>query len=108
MISLLGILQWLRLDPELLLESADGLELFGGATVYFNKAQRWHFAALAFYETHSEKGVACDAQWKLTFDDLGLDIPVGRNRIFALGPLEHALLQRRRASHPSRLFQSRA
>lgn len=82
MISLLGILQWLRPDPELLLESADGLELYGGA--------------------------AYDAQWKLTDHDLGLDIPVGWNRVFALGPLEHALLWSGRPSHSSRLFQSPA
>ena len=102
------------------------LELFGGATVFFDKARRWHFATMAFYETHSEKkgtditvgdflnlegglgwsfldgaanvGLAYDAQWKVTDDDLGeldidqilgdlgLDIPVGRNRVFALGP----------------------
>jgi hypothetical protein len=76
-----------------------GFELFGGATAYFDEAQRWHFAATAFYETHSEKdgtdisvgdfvtlegglgrsfldgaanaGLAYYAQWKVTDDDLG-------------------------------------
>lgn len=102
------------------------LELFGGATAYFDKAKRWHFAATAFYETHGEKdgtdirvgdfltlegglgwsfldgaamvGAAYSAQWKLTDDDLGgldieqlladlgLDIPVGKNRVFSVGP----------------------
>lgn len=76
-------------------------ELFGGTTVYLDKARRWHFAATAFYETHTEKedtdirvgdlltveggvgwsffegaanvGVAYYGQWKVTDDDLGLD-----------------------------------
>jgi hypothetical protein len=76
-----------------------GFEPFGGATLYFDEAQRWHFAATAFYATHSEKkdtdvrvgdvltiegglgwsflegaanvGVAYIAQWKVTDDDLG-------------------------------------
>lgn len=101
-------------------------ELFGGATVFLDKARRWHFATMAFYETHSEKkgtdirvgdflslegglgwsflegaanvGVAYAAQWKVTDDDLGgydidqilgdlgLDIPVRKNRAYSLGP----------------------
>jgi len=75
-------------------------ELFGGTTVYFDKANSWHFAALAAYETHGEKdvtdvrvgdiltleggfgkyfmdgaanvGIAYYAQWKVSEDDLGL------------------------------------
>ena len=101
-------------------------ELFGGATVYFDEAKRWHFAATAFYETHGKKedtdirvgdlltlegglgwsfldgaamaGVAYYAQWKLSDDDLGgfnvqdvldtlgLDVPVGKNRVYGFGP----------------------
>ena len=101
-------------------------ELFGGATAYFDKAKRWHFAALGFYETHTEKdgtdirvgdmlplegglgwsflqgtanvGAAYNAQWKVTDDDLGgldidgllaelgLDFPIGRNRVYGIGP----------------------
>ena len=101
-------------------------ELFGGATAYFDKGKRWHFATTAFYETHTEKegtdirvgdfltlegglgwsfldgaamvGAAYHAQWKVTDDELGgldvdqllgelgLDIPVGKNRIFGVGP----------------------
>jgi hypothetical protein len=83
-------------------------ELFGGTTVYFDQQKSWHFAATAFYETHSEKedsdiqvgdlltiegglgksfmegsvsiGAAYYAQWKLTDDDLGTDfeLPGGR------------------------------
>ncbi len=75
-------------------------ELFGGATVYFDKARTWHFAATAFYETHGKKdgtdirvgdlltlegglgksfmdgavnvGIASYAQWKISDDDLAL------------------------------------
>jgi hypothetical protein len=74
-------------------------ELFGGTTLYLEEAKSWHFAATAFYETHTKKrdtdikvgdlltiegglgwsflegaaslGVAYFAQWKLTDDDLG-------------------------------------
>ena len=74
-------------------------ELFGGATWYLDAAKSWHFAAAAFYETHTEKegtdirvgdiltfegglgksflegaltvGLAFDAQWKITEDDPG-------------------------------------
>jgi hypothetical protein len=77
-------------------------EVFGGTTVYFNKTQSWHFAATAFYETHTEKkdtdarvgdlltvegglgwsfmqglgnlGLAYFGQWKVTEDDLGFDL----------------------------------
>jgi hypothetical protein len=77
-------------------------ELFGGTTVYFDKAKTWHFAATAFYETHGKKdgtdvrvgdiltiegglgksfkegainvGLAYYAQWKLTNDDFGLGL----------------------------------
>ena len=31
------------------------LELFGGATFYLDPAKSWHFAATAFYETHTDK-----------------------------------------------------
>jgi hypothetical protein len=83
-------------------------ELFGGTTLYFDEARSWHFATMAFYETHTEKegsdtqvgdlltlegglgksfmdgalsvGVAYYAQWKVSRDDLGLDFqpPSGR------------------------------
>jgi len=81
-------------------------ELFGGTTVYFDKARSWHFATTAFYETHGKKdgtdfrvgdiltlegglgksfmdgavnvGIAYYAQWKITDDDFGLGfIPPG-------------------------------
>lgn len=76
-----------------------GFELFGGTTAYLDAEKRWHFAATAFYETHTEKkdtdikvgdlltiegglgysfldgaasvGLAYYAQWKVTGDDLG-------------------------------------
>ena len=98
-----------RYDPE----SSDNLglgmwsfELFGGATVYFDQKQSWHFATMAFYETHTKKkdtdiqvgdiltlegglgksfqggmysaGLAYYAQWKMTNDDLGLGLPGDR------------------------------
>ena len=75
-------------------------ELFGGATLYFDKKKTWHFATTAFYETHSKKdgtdirvgdlltlegglgksfmdgaanvGIAYYAQWKISDDDFGL------------------------------------
>ena len=78
------------------------LELFGGATVFFDKKKSWHFATTAYYEIHSEKkdtdikvgdiltlegglgksfmqgaltvGAAYYAQWKTTYDDLGQDL----------------------------------
>jgi hypothetical protein len=77
-------------------------EVFGGTTVFLDKAKSWHFAATAFYETHTDKkdtnvrvgdlltvegglgwsflqglgnvGVAYYAQWKATNDDLGVDL----------------------------------
>ena len=77
-------------------------ELFAGATLYFDEAKSWSFAATGFYETHTEKqdidqkvgdlltfegglgkafmggglnlGVAYFAQWKLSQDQLGQDI----------------------------------
>jgi hypothetical protein len=95
-------------------------ELFGGTTVYLDKAKSWHFAATAFYETHTEKegtdievgdlltvegglgwsflegaanvGVAYYAQWKVTNDDLGIDLelpvdlPIGKHRVYGVGP----------------------
>jgi hypothetical protein len=96
------------------------IELFAGTTVYLDQAKSWHFATTAFFETHTEKedtdikvgniltlegglgksfmegavnlGVAYYAQWKLTDDDLGLDIDLpggrglGKNRVYAAGP----------------------
>ena len=93
-------------------------ELFGGATVYFDQRKSWHFAATAFYEIHTEKkdtditvgdiltlegglgksfqegaihaGLAYYAQWKVTADDLGFELPgdrrLGKHRVFGLGP----------------------
>jgi hypothetical protein len=91
-------------------------EVFGGTTVYFDEAKRWHFAATAFYETHTDKedtdirvgdlltleggfgwsfmqgaanvGLAYYAQWKVTEDDLGidLDLPIGKHRVYGVGP----------------------
>lgn len=73
-------------------------EVFAGTTIYLDEAKSWHFAATAFYETHTDKedtdinvgdiltieggfgksfmegalnlGVAYYAQWKLTEDDI--------------------------------------
>jgi hypothetical protein len=83
-------------------------ELFAGTTVYLDQAKSWHFATIAFFETHTEKedtdikvgnlltlegglgksfmdgainvGAAYYAQWKLSDDDFGFDIdlPDGR------------------------------
>jgi hypothetical protein len=81
------------------------LEIFGGATYFFDKARTWHASALAFYETHTDKedsdvkvgdlltieggvgksfmdgainlGAAYFAQWKVTDDDFGGVIPTG-------------------------------
>lgn len=95
-------------------------ELFGGTTVYFDEARTWHFAATAFYETHGKKdgtdirvgdiltlegglgksfkegaaniGIAYYAQWKLSDDDFGIDLPelpnrrLGKNRVYGFGP----------------------
>jgi hypothetical protein len=95
-------------------------ELFAGATVYLDEAKSWHLATTAFFETHTEKedtdikvgniltlegglgksfmegavnvGAAYYAQWKLTDDDLGLDIELpggrglGKHRVYGVGP----------------------
>ena len=75
-------------------------EVFGGTTIFLDKAKSWHFATTAFFETHTEKedsdqkvgniltlegglgkslkegtvtvGVAYFAQWKLSNDDLDI------------------------------------
>ena len=80
------------------------LELFGGATYYFDQAKTWHVSTLAAYEIHSEKegtdirvgdmltleggigksflegaasvGLAHYAQWKITDDDFGGPIDI--------------------------------
>ncbi len=77
-------------------------EVFGGTTLYLDKAKSWHFAATAFYETHTDKkdtnvrvgdlltlegglgwsfmqglgnlGLAYYGQMKVTEDDLGIDL----------------------------------
>ena len=77
-------------------------EAFGGATFYLNQAKTWNLAAIAFYETHGSKegsnqrvgdivtfegglgrtfaegainvGIAYFGQWKVTDDDLGLEL----------------------------------
>jgi hypothetical protein len=95
-------------------------ELFGGTTVYFDQAKTWHFAATAFYETHGKKdgtdirvgnlltveggigksfmegagnvGIAYYAQWKLSDDDFGVNLPqlpnrrLGQHRVYGFGP----------------------
>ena len=95
-------------------------ELFGGATFYFDEARNWHVATTAFYETHTEKegsdvrvgdiltfeggfgksfkqgllmvGLAYYAQFKITDDDLGLNIPLpttfqpAKHQGFGVGP----------------------
>jgi len=75
-------------------------EIFGGTTLYFDKAKTWNFATTAFYEMHSGKegsdmkvgdiltlegglgksfmdgainvGIAYYAQWKMSSDDFGV------------------------------------
>lgn len=84
-------------------------EVFGGTTVFLDRDRRWHFAAAAFYETHTEKegtdiqvgdmltveggfgwsfldgagslGLAYYGQRKMTDDDLGVDLelPIDRS-----------------------------
>lgn len=77
-------------------------EFSAGTTVYLDRKKTWHFAATAFYETHTEKkdtdirvgdiltlegglgksfmggllnaGIAYYAQWKTTDDKLGQDL----------------------------------
>lgn len=92
-------------------------EVFGGTTVYLDEAKSWNLAATAFYETHTSKedsdvtvgdlltiegglgksfaggaaniGVAYLAQWKITKDDLGFELPnrpLDKHRAYALGP----------------------
>jgi len=95
-------------------------EVFGGTTVYLDKAKSWHFAATAFYETHTDKkdtnvrvgdlltlegglgwsfmqglgnfGLAYYGQWKVTEDDLGIDVElpveflIGKHRVYGFGP----------------------
>jgi hypothetical protein len=85
-------------------------EIFGGTTVFLDKAKSWHFATTAFYETHTEKkdtdikvgdiftlegglgksfmegamnvGVAYFAQWKVTGDDPGGDLQPAFDELF--------------------------
>ena len=95
-------------------------EFFAGTTIYLDKAKSWHFATTAFYEIHTEKkdtdirvgdiltlegglgksfldgalsvGAAYYAQWKVTNDDLGIDVElpsgrrIGKHRVFGVGP----------------------
>ena len=95
-------------------------EVFGGTTVYLDKAKNWHFAAAAYYETHTDKkdtnvrvgdlltvegglgwsfmqglgnlGLAYYGQWKVTEDDLGIDLElpfpilIGKHRVYGIGP----------------------
>ena len=95
-------------------------ELFAGTTLYLDEAKSWHFATTAFLETHTEKedsdidvgeiltlegglgksfmegavnvGAAYYAQWKLSEDDLGLDIELpggrglGKHQVYGIGP----------------------
>jgi len=95
-------------------------ELFGGTTVFFDEAKSWHLATTAFYETHTEKegsdikvgdiltfegglgksfmqgalsvGVVYYAQFKVTDDDLGLNLPLppafqpAKHQGFGVGP----------------------
>ncbi len=83
-------------------------EVFGGTTVYLDKAKSWNFAATAFYETHTDKkdtdirvgdlltvegglgwsfmqglgnvGLAYYGQWKMTDDDLGIHLGLPGDR----------------------------
>lgn len=90
-------------------------ELFGGATVFFDRDKTWSIAALGFFETHGKKkdtdvkvgdvltveggvgktflggggmiGAAYFAQWKLSADELGpLPNPFGKARTYGIGP----------------------
>lgn len=95
-------------------------EFYTGTTVFFDTKKSWHLATTAFFETHTEKkdsdikvgnilsleggfgksflegalngGIAYYAQWKLSNDDLGIDLQlpeglfIGKHRVFAAGP----------------------
>ena len=95
-------------------------EPYVGASVFFDEAKTWSFATIAGYETHTKKkdtdikvgdiltleggfgksfmegalslGVAYNAQWKVTDDNLGQSITlpegvrIGKHRVFAAGP----------------------
>jgi len=97
-----------------------GYEVFAGTTVYFDEARTWNFAMLAAFETHGKKddtdirvgnlltlegglgksfndgmfnvGIAYYAQWKISKDDLGLDISLPdaplshKHRVYGFGP----------------------
>ena len=96
-------------------------EVFGGATFYLNQAKTWNLAAVAFYEIHGSKegssqkvgdiltvegglgrafaqgainaGIAYFGQWKVTDDDLGLEITLPGDSPFDLGNLHrHQIL----------------
>jgi hypothetical protein len=88
----------------------------GGATVFFDRERTWSFSALGFYETHTKKkdtdvkvgdivtveggaaksflgggakiGAVYVAQWKITQDDLGVDLPAGLSKSanYGVGP----------------------
>ena len=90
-------------------------EAFGGATFYLNQAKTWNLAAVAFYEIHGSKegssqkvgniltvegglgrtfaqgainaGIAYFGQWKVTDDDLGLEITLPGDSPFDPGNL---------------------
>jgi hypothetical protein len=95
-------------------------ELSAGTTVYLDDAKSWHFAVTAFYESHGKKkgtniragdlltlegglgksfmegavnvGIAYYAQWKISGDEFGLDIPpitprkLDKHRVYGFGP----------------------
>ena len=95
-------------------------EPYVGASLYFDEARSWHFATIAGYETHTKKkdtdikvgdiltleggfgksfmegalslGVAYNAQWKATDDNLGQSITlpeglrIGKHRVYGAGP----------------------
>jgi len=90
-------------------------EVFGGATLFFDRHKTWSVAALGFFEMHGKKkdtdlkpgniltvegglgkafwggggliGAAYFAQWKLSDDELGaLPNPFGKARTYGIGP----------------------
>ncbi len=93
-------------------------ELYGGTTLFFDDEKSWHFATFAAYETHAKKdgtdirvgdiitlegglgksfmdgalsvGAAYYAQWKISNDDFGIDLPgdplLGKHQIYGFGP----------------------